>query len=93
LPKLAANTLTSVEDLLAELETVRKRGYATCVSENESGVTAIACPLLLPRVGGMYSIGVMALSRQIPPQRFDEIADVLRNAAADLASMVPDAQL
>jgi DNA-binding IclR family transcriptional regulator len=93
LPKLAANTLTSVEDLLAELETVRKRGYATCVSENEPGVTAIACPLLLPRIGGMYSIGVMALSQQIPPQRFDDIANVLRNAAAELASMVPDAQL
>jgi DNA-binding IclR family transcriptional regulator len=93
LQKLAPNTLTRYEDLLAELKTTKTQGYATCINENEPGITAIACPILLPRTGVMYSIGVMALSDQVRQKQFAEIASILQQAAAELATTVPSEQI
>lgn len=93
LPKLAINTVTRYDDFLQELAIVRDRGYATCINENEYGVTAIACPVLLDRTGVMYSIGVMALGDRLPSERFADIADKLKVAAADLALTVASESL
>lgn len=86
LPKLCTNTKTRAEDVLSELKTVREQGFATCINENELGVTAIACPILLPGVGVLYSLGVMALGDRLPGRRISEVAGILKSAAAELAA-------
>jgi DNA-binding IclR family transcriptional regulator len=88
LPKICVNTKTAREDVLAELEQVATRGYATCVNENEMGVTAIARPIHLADVGVLYSVGVMSLGDRLPEQRLAEVAGMLKVAADDLASSV-----
>ena len=40
-------TLTNVNDLEAEFETIRKRGFAECVEEIERGLCSVAAPLRL----------------------------------------------
>ncbi|MBN8995053.1 MAG: IclR family transcriptional regulator [Rhizobiales bacterium] len=88
LPKLAANTKTRLADVLAELELVRRQGFATCISENEPGITAIACPVEIHGTGVLYSIGVMILGDQLPEARLHVPTEVLKQAAAFLATSV-----
>jgi DNA-binding IclR family transcriptional regulator len=45
LEKLTENTITSMEDLLAHLEKVRERGYATDIEENEKGIRCVGAPI------------------------------------------------
>lgn len=50
-------TLTSVNDLHTEFETIRKRGYAECVEEIERGMCSVAAPLGQSEIGRTLSIG------------------------------------
>jgi IclR family pca regulon transcriptional regulator len=43
---LTAKTLTDVDDLMAELEKVRRRGYALVDQELELGLRSIAVPIV-----------------------------------------------
>jgi len=86
LPKLCVNTKTRRDDVLAELKAVRGRGFATCVNENEMGITAVACPILLVGVGVIYSIGVMALGGHLSEERIRDAVEVLTVAAKELAA-------
>jgi DNA-binding IclR family transcriptional regulator len=92
LPKLCISTKTRYEDVLAEMKTVKTRGFATCINENELGVTAIACPVFLAGIGVMYSVGVMALGDHLLRRRIQEVAGVLRSTATELAASVGTAR-
>ena len=50
-------TLTRVEDVASELETIRQRGYAECVEEMERGMCSVASPLGKTGFGSTLSIG------------------------------------
>jgi DNA-binding IclR family transcriptional regulator len=86
LPKLCVNTKIQREDVLAELKVVKRRGFATCVNENELGITAIACPIPLAGIGVIYSVGVMALSDHLPEERVLDAVAILKTTAAELAA-------
>ncbi|MGA2795876.1 MAG: IclR family transcriptional regulator C-terminal domain-containing protein [Roseiarcus sp.] len=88
LPKICVNTKTRREEVLAEMKAIKRRGFATCVDENEAGVTAIACPIQIAGVGVIYSIGVMALSDRLHDLRLKEVANILECAASDLSLSV-----
>ena len=47
LPNRTENTITDVEELLAELETIRERGYALNDSETFEGFRAVASPVIV----------------------------------------------
>jgi DNA-binding IclR family transcriptional regulator len=85
LPKLCTETKTSVEDVLEEMAEVRRRGFATCVNENESGIAAIACPIYLAGGEVIHSIGVTGVAERFPGTRIEEHAKDLRETAADLS--------
>lgn len=56
-----ATTITRVEDLLAELEQVRRDGYAVDREENEANVRCIAVPLCVAgRTTGALSVSTIA---------------------------------
>lgn len=46
LPRVTENTITDRDDLFAELEEVRERGYAYCNQERVEGLQCIATPLV-----------------------------------------------
>jgi len=60
-------TLTSVEDLEAEFETIRKRGFAECVEEIERGMCSVAAPLATSGPGATMSIGATGSMRVFTP--------------------------
>lgn len=62
-------TITSLEDLAAELEIVRQRGYAECVEELERGICSVASPLSQSGPGTTLSIGATGSSRVFSPEK------------------------
>ncbi|MBZ7924261.1 IclR family transcriptional regulator [Ensifer adhaerens] len=82
LPKLTEHSKTDRIQIEAEYEGARIRRYATCWSEMESGVGAIAVPVPLPSIGIMYSIGTAGLIDRMLRRTEQQTADIL-NAAVD----------
>jgi DNA-binding IclR family transcriptional regulator len=60
-------TLTSVDDLEAEFETIRNRGFAECVEEIERGMCSVAAPLAPDGPGATMSIGAAGSVRVFTP--------------------------
>ena len=85
LPKLCTNTKTRIEDVLEEMAEVRRRGFATCVNENEAGIAAIACPIYLAGGEVIHSIGVTGVAERFPRTRIEEHAKDLKEIAAALS--------
>jgi DNA-binding IclR family transcriptional regulator len=56
-----------VEDLEAEFETIRKRGFAECVEEIERGMCSVAAPLATSGPGATMSIGATGSMRVFTP--------------------------
>ena len=85
LARLAPNTITTVRDLLAELEHVRTLGYATTWDELEAGLCSAAAP-----VRGSRGTVIAAMSVSAPTVRTErsELADLAAHvvAAADQLS-------
>ena len=60
-------TLTDVQDLEAEFETIRERGFAECVEEIERGMCSVAAPLSQVGPGATMSIGATGSARVFTP--------------------------
>lgn len=86
MPRLTEHTLTTPEELLADLGLTRERGFATDEEEQEIGVRCVAV-----RVAGAPR--QMALSMSGPSARMDDETvrrgvDVLRRTARELAQVL-----
>jgi DNA-binding IclR family transcriptional regulator len=77
LAKLGPNTITALDALLSELDTVRKQGYATTWEELEAGLCSTAAP-----VRGTRGTVIAAISVSVPTVR------TTRGRLADLSAMV-----
>ncbi|WP_420860508.1 IclR family transcriptional regulator [Algirhabdus cladophorae] len=81
-------TLTSVQDLEAEFETIRKRGFAECVEEIERGMCSVAAPLAPDGPGATLSIGATGSVRVFTPafraRLGPEITQIARDMSANL---------
>lgn len=64
LPKIMENTITNIDDLLAEIETVRRQGYAENREENTKGIYSVSVKV--------QSNPLMGLSFTIPTIRYRE---------------------
>ncbi|MBD3678821.1 MAG: IclR family transcriptional regulator [Rhodobacteraceae bacterium] len=56
-------TITRLDDLQAEFEQIRQRGYAECVEEIERGMCSVAAPLAQTGPGARLSIGATGSTR------------------------------
>lgn len=70
LPALTRHTLTLPQDILAELQTVRQQGYATCIGEIDEGLAAAAVPVSVTLAGVIYAVGIVG-----PLPRIRELID------------------
>ncbi len=79
-------TLTRIEDLEAELDVIRRRGYAECVEEIERGMCSVAAPLGETGPGATMSIGATGSMRVFTPVFRAEIGEEITRMARDLAA-------
>jgi DNA-binding IclR family transcriptional regulator len=77
-------TITTVEELLLELEDTRRRGYGLAQEEAEQGVAAVAM-VIRDEHGILGTMSVAAPSNRLGPERIVAIVPDLRRAAEAMA--------
>jgi IclR family acetate operon transcriptional repressor len=83
MPKLTLRTITDPEALLAELEEVRRRGFASDNGENEEGGRCVAVPLALAGVRAAISVSAPAFRFSL--EQVDMVAAALIRSAQSVA--------
>lgn len=78
-------TVTNVDDLKAEFELIRRRGYAECVEELERGMCSVAVPLQATGDAPDMSIGATGSIRVFTPTSRKNIGGELIALADQLA--------
>ena len=83
LAKLGPNTITDLSALLAELDNVRRQGYATTWEELEEGLCSIGAPVRGSRGTVIAALSVGAPTVRTSPERLTELSvHVVREADA-----------
>ena len=83
LERFTQRTITSKAALEAELERVRRRGYATAIDELELGLAAVAAPVRDAR-DVVAALSVSGPTSRLTPERVEQFASLLLNQAASL---------
>jgi len=77
-------TVTDHDDLAAEFELIRRRGYAECVEELERGMCSVAAPLGPSRPAPTMSIGATGSLRVFTPTFREQMGRELIRIADEL---------
>src|SRR6202167_83197 len=85
LQRFTGHTITDVTEFPRLLAEVRQRGYATAVEELEAGLTAVAAPVRNAEGRVVASISASGPSFRIPAGRITELAESVRQAAAEVS--------
>jgi DNA-binding IclR family transcriptional regulator len=78
-------TLTDPDDLEAEFDRIRRRGYAECVEEIERGMCSVAAPLGPEGPPPTMSIGATGSMRVFTPSFRENMGKELIHMAHDLS--------
>lgn len=85
LPRFTARTITDLDALVAELEDVRRRGFAMTVAEYEESLNAVAVPIRNHAGDVVAAISVAGPSYRLTPGAMDAAVPRLLAAASDLS--------
>ncbi|WP_129662899.1 IclR family transcriptional regulator [Phytoactinopolyspora endophytica] len=86
LVKHTSNTLTTPEELRADFERSRERGYAIDDEEHENGIHCVAAPILHADGSVAASLSVCAPEMRVPRDRLMSFVEPLRRAVAGAAA-------
>jgi IclR family acetate operon transcriptional repressor len=81
------NTITDSTELRAQLERVRKNGYAVSLGELDEGVRAVAAPILAPSGAPMGSISISCPAQRLPDDRVAGYGALVRSAAEKISRL------
>jgi IclR family transcriptional regulator, acetate operon repressor len=85
MPAQTEHTITGVDEMLAELATVRQAGYAVDNEEQEVGVRCVAAPV--PELPFRAAVSVSGPSSRVTTEQVERIAPAIREVAADLTTV------
>jgi IclR family pca regulon transcriptional regulator len=88
LARFTDKTITSRKKILAEIDLVRSRGYATNLGERESEMGAVAVPVLSPAGEIVLSMSVFGLYSRFDEELVARAIASLQAAAARLGQML-----
>ena len=77
--------MTDVDEVLAELATVREQGYATAFEEFELGLVAVAAPIRDLSGNVVASMSASGPVFRLPRTRLPELGEAVRVAAAEVS--------
>jgi DNA-binding IclR family transcriptional regulator len=86
--RFTPHTMTEVDDVLADLKQVRKRGFATCIREIDEALFALSVPIFTGPKRAIMSLGVTAPLSRLPPERMPEAAAELSRFADRMALLL-----
>jgi IclR family transcriptional regulator, KDG regulon repressor len=86
LPKITPRTITDRRALLAELDRVRKRGWANVPDEGMVGFNAFAVPIIDARDNLAAMIGVIGATRILPADPSPDLVLSMQRAGAQIST-------
>jgi IclR family transcriptional regulator, acetate operon repressor len=89
LPSYTDHTITDVDALLADLETVTERGWAVDDEEREEGMVSIAVPALTS-VGLLAAFSISGPSARLRPSVRESMADSMLSVAAEFVTAIEE---
>ena len=89
LPALTEHTLRHREEVAAQLEEIRERGYSIDEEENVAGVRCVGAPVLDSRRVAQAAVVIQVPSIRMPPARVAELGERVTEAAREVARFVP----
>jgi IclR family transcriptional regulator, acetate operon repressor len=87
LTRLTSRSIGTRTDLLAELSSVRRLGFATSREESEDGVSSLS--VALTAEAGAVAINVSVPQSRMSAARRSELLAAVRRAAADISARLP----
>lgn len=85
LPRYTAGTITDPAVVAAELDDVRRRGYAVAVDELEMGLTAVAAPVTGSSGTVVASLSASGPTFRMPAERIPDVAAQVVAAAQEIS--------
>ncbi len=85
LPRFTAGTVTDPSAVAAELDDVRRRGFAVAVDELEMGLTAVAAPVTGSSGTVVASLSASGPTFRLPAERIPEVAALVVAAAREVS--------
>ncbi|MFO7295368.1 MAG: IclR family transcriptional regulator [Caldicoprobacter sp.] len=80
-----SNTITDVDKLISEIDSVRRRGWAVDNEEHEEGIRCIAAPIYDYRGEVIAAVSTSGLKTIISPERDEEIAKYVVETAREIS--------
>ncbi|MCI0520327.1 MAG: IclR family transcriptional regulator [Chloroflexi bacterium] len=88
LPRLCANTITTEHGLAAELERIRKFGYAESVEETDPGAWGVATPIRNWKGEVVGALGLAGPTQRYSPEKAGLYAAYCHDAAAKISAFM-----
>jgi len=88
MPARSRHTITDLDDLLADLERARQRGYAIDDEEDADGVVCVAAPFFDHSGTCLGALSVTGLKAAIPTRRLHELGLLVREQADQLSKQL-----
>ncbi len=85
LERYAPRTITDRDELLQELEQVRRQGYATVEEELEAGLNALAAPIRDHTGAVIAAASIAGPAYRITPELFSHLAGQLQAVTAEIS--------
>ncbi|XOK62391.1 IclR family transcriptional regulator [Paenibacillus elgii] len=85
LPEKTEKTITNVHDFMAELEAIRRQGYAVEDEEGEAGVRCIGAPVFDHYGQLKAAVSITALRTELPIHDIPAIGEQVKRAALDIS--------
>lgn len=85
LPRFTGNTLIDWDDLLQELEKVRKLGFSLDAEELELGLTCIGAPIFARGQDIVAALSLSGPTSRVRSDQFEEIVQAVRDTAARIS--------
>jgi DNA-binding IclR family transcriptional regulator len=92
LARLGPGTITTIGDLLAELERVRRDGYATTWEELEDGLCSTAAPVRGSRGSVIAAVSISSPTVRTTRDRLAELSRMVVEASAALSEYIQQRQ-
>lgn len=86
--QFTSRTLIDPERIEREITQVQQDGYAVCDGEIDEGVTSIAVPVSIDRLGSIFSIGIVGPTHRVNDIIQDRILPVLRRESIRAAAAI-----
>lgn len=85
LPKRTDHTITSPEDLRADLQQIRTRGYSIDLEENEVGVRCVGAPVFDHNIRVVGAISIAGPAYRVSEERLQGLAQLVTEAAQEVS--------